>query len=412
MKKYLLTLFFLGIIILLPKFVNAATLSLSPSSGSYSVGQIFTVNILLDTQGQSIDGVDIRYLNYNPSQLEVQDDNATQTGIQITTGNLMPLTQANNVDKTTGKITFSQITAGGSTFKSSGAQILATIHFKILQAVNTTVSFDYVSGRTSDSNIASVGVDILTGVTNGAYGPTSQPPSAPYCGDGACNGSETCSTCSSDCGQCVIPAPAPTSTSVIPPTTPITQTSTPSSSSCVALGTLKGPFGIGRTSEEIKLLQQMLSQDKIIYPEAMVTGYYGNLTIKAVQKFQCKYNIVCSGAPNTSGYGLAGPSTRAKLNQVFSTTGTTCPATPALAITKYLYLGLTNSEVTTLQQILAKDITVYPEGKITGYFGNLTQKAVKSFQCKYQIICSGDPQTTGYGAVGPKTRTKLNEIGK
>ncbi len=213
MKKTLLAVFFTAAIILLPKLVSAATLSLSPNSGSYSVGQIFSVNILLDTQGQSIDGVDIRYLNYNPSQLEVQDDNSSQAGVQINAGSLMPLTQANSVSN--GKITFSQITAGGTTFKSTGAQTLATVRFKVLQSTNTTVSFDFVSGRTSDSNVASGGVDILTAVTNAAYGPTSQPPSAPYCGDGACNGTETCSSCSSDCGQC----PSPST-----PTTPTTPT--------------------------------------------------------------------------------------------------------------------------------------------------------------------------------------------
>ncbi len=120
---------------------------------------------------------------------------------------------------------------------------------------------------------------------------------------------------------------------------------------------------------------------------------------------------MCSGTPDTNGYGLAGPSTRTKLNHVFGATGANCQTIPvSAAITKWLYLGSSNTEVATLQQILAKDATVYPEGKITGYFGNLTQKALQAFQCKYNIVCSGTPDSTGYGATGPKTRAKLNEL--
>jgi hypothetical protein len=75
-----------------------------------------------------------------------------------------------------------------------------------------------------------------------------------------------------------------------------------------------------------------------------------------------------------------------------------------------LYLGSQGNDVKKLQEFLAKDKTIYPEGEITGYFGLLTKKAVQRFQCKYNIVCSGTPYSTGYGAVGFKTRTKLNEL--
>lgn len=42
-------------------------------------------------------------------------------------------------------------------------------------------------------------------------------------------------------------------------------------------------------------------------------------------------------------------------------------------------------------------------------FGGLTLKAIKKFQEKWGIAKNGD---TGYGVVGPKTRAKLNEVGK
>lgn len=60
-----------------------------------------------------------------------------------------------------------------------------------------------------------------------------------------------------------------------------------------------------------------------------------------------------------------------------------------------------------LQALLAKDRTIYPEGLVTGYFGPATKRAVEAFQKKYNIVSSGTPETTGYGAVGPKTSAAL-----
>ncbi|TSC96945.1 MAG: hypothetical protein Athens101426_1, partial [Parcubacteria group bacterium Athens1014_26] len=46
----------------------------------------------------------------------------------------------------------------------------------------------------------------------------------------------------------------------------------------------------------------------------------------------------------------------------------------------------------------------------TGYYGKLTMQAIQRFQVKYNIVSSGSPETTGYGAIGPKTMNKINEL--
>ena len=52
------------------------------------------------------------------------------------------------------------------------------------------------------------------------------------------------------------------------------------------------------------------------------------------------------------------------------------------------------------QGLLAADMA-------TGYFGRLTQAAVKKLQAAHGLVSSGTPQTTGFGSVGPKTRALL-----
>ncbi len=88
---------------------------------------------------------------------------------------------------------------------------------------------------------------------------------------------------------------------------------------------------------------------------------------------------------------------------------TPSPEAPVIIFSKLLYLGLKDTQVQKLQELLSANRTLYPEGKVTGFYGLLTQKAVQRFQCQYNIICSGS-SVAGYGLVGPKTRQKLNEL--
>jgi len=78
---------------------------------------------------------------------------------------------------------------------------------------------------------------------------------------------------------------------------------------------------------------------------------------------------------------------------------------PPVVLTFNLRLGstdaATNGEVSKLQQFLAKDSAIYPEGLITGYFGSLTKAAVKRWQTKNGI--------QSVGAVGPVTRGAIKQ---
>jgi len=76
-----------------------------------------------------------------------------------------------------------------------------------------------------------------------------------------------------------------------------------------------------------------------------------------------------------------------------------------------LSFGDRGDEVTKLQELLAKDPAVYPEGLVTGYFGSLTRAAINRFQEKHaNEILAPYGLTKGVGFVGPKTLEKLNEL--
>lgn len=76
-------------------------------------------------------------------------------------------------------------------------------------------------------------------------------------------------------------------------------------------------------------------------------------------------------------------------------------------IGRTLKYGSSGDDVTRLQQFLAQDITVYPGGQATGYYGGLTQAAVQKWQTKFNIVSSGSPGTTGFGVVGPRTAAAI-----
>lgn len=80
------------------------------------------------------------------------------------------------------------------------------------------------------------------------------------------------------------------------------------------------------------------------------------------------------------------------------------------AISTSLDFGDTGSEVTELQTYLATNSSIYPSGLVTGYFGPLTQAAVQRFQTAQGIVSSGNPESTGYGRVGPLTRARINAL--
>lgn len=89
--------------------------------------------------------------------------------------------------------------------------------------------------------------------------------------------------------------------------------------------------------------------------------------------------------------------------KIMQLTGQSASNSSCITLSYNLYAdqtdGTTNGEVSKLQRFLG--------GSVTGYFGPATLQLVQQWQASHGIVSSGSPDTTGYGYVGPKTRTAM-----
>lgn len=69
--------------------------------------------------------------------------------------------------------------------------------------------------------------------------------------------------------------------------------------------------------------------------------------------------------------------------------GTQANINTTLALLGEMSEGMTGEQVKLLQTTLAGDASIYPEGKVTGYYGKLTKEAVKRFQKKHGLKIDG-----------------------
>jgi len=144
--KALGVLFFLFFVF--PGKINAQKLYLNPSSGSFEVGQNFSVEVMIDTEGQEVVASDAK-VSFNNSQLEV---------VGVDKGNFF--------DEVVNYVGENSVLVGGffndQLKKKTGVGKLAIITFKGKTAGTTSLSFVCSAGKFDESNIISVtGQDII-----------------------------------------------------------------------------------------------------------------------------------------------------------------------------------------------------------------------------------------------------------
>ena len=137
-----------------PQSLYAATLKLSPETGVYTVGGIFTANILVNTAGKPINAAE-GSLTYNPRELQVLSLSKNNSIFNLWT--IEP-----SFSNSTGKITFGGGSPSGYT---GGGGVVVSMTFKILAAGTPKVTFSTGSVLAADGQ----GTNVLSGMSGGAY---------------------------------------------------------------------------------------------------------------------------------------------------------------------------------------------------------------------------------------------------
>lgn len=146
-------------------YAQAATLALSPTSGTFNKGCSFTVDINLNTGGAATDGTDA-ILIFDTSRF---------TADSITPGTIYADYPGSSTDNQAGKVLVSGLSSVTSAF--SGQGVFATVGFTVKDNASTGASLIKIDfdpndkTKTTDSNVVqrSTVVDILNSVTNGTY---------------------------------------------------------------------------------------------------------------------------------------------------------------------------------------------------------------------------------------------------
>ncbi len=177
-------------------------------------------------------------------------------------------------------------------------------------------------------------------------------------------------------------------------------------------------LSVGSTGEDVRQLQIFLNANGFRVAQSGAgspgkeTTSFGAATKAAVAKYQASKGIQPPA-------GRFGPATRASVNAANGSDAAAPANDPAPAAPKKpsLMLGSKGSLVKTLRTALralgyfapygsAPDVPANAAAE-TDVFGPTTETAVKKFQCDKVIICYGNPVSTGWGLVGPKTRALL-----
>lgn len=169
--------------------------------------------------------------------------------------------------------------------------------------------------------------------------------------------------------------------------------------------------GPGMTNSNVRNIQTYLASNPSFYPEGLVTGYYGSLTVAAVQKFQAYHGIVSSGTPATTGYGRVGPSTLAKMNALIAGGVTSSDisgpslSTPNVSLgSNAVTLSWTTNENATARVFYDTTPVQFNEGDINSVgFGQRTgmlASADSNLRTSHSVLVSGlTPNTTYYYTV-------------
>jgi len=153
----------------------------------------------------------------------------------------------------------------------------------------------------------------------------------------------------------------------------------------------------GIKDEDVERLQEFLAQYPDIYPEGLITGYFGPLTEKAVTKFQEKHaEDVLKPYGLNKGTGFVGEKTMAKINKLLTEDiGVSGQIPPGLIITPGIQKKVATTTATTSRRKIV--ICHYPPGNPDArHTITIDESALDAHLAHGDTIgpCSEDPEPT------------------
>ena len=137
-----------------------------------------------------------------------------------------------------------------------------------------------------------------------------------------------------------------------------------------------------------------------------------NVDTETIGAVQAQLDGTYTGVPQGDGEGITGSSSRPAKTDTKDThpplataIGSSTPGA-CLAFARTLVKGSNGPDVASLQGLLMRTGDL-KEASSTGYFGSITEAALKAWQAKQGIVTGGDSSTTGFGSAGPQTRAAL-----
>jgi hypothetical protein len=152
-KSSIKFLLLVGLFFVCTYSVRAAEVLISPSTGTYTVGQSFTVTVQTNPQGKSVNAVEAK-LSFDNTKLSVVSVSKTGSAFSL-------WTTEPSFSNTAGTIDF----GGGSPTPFSTRSNLASVTFRVLAAGSANVSVSSASVLAADG----LGTDVYTGPGNATY---------------------------------------------------------------------------------------------------------------------------------------------------------------------------------------------------------------------------------------------------
>ncbi len=160
-------IFFLIIfaLLFLPGVSRAATFRLSPQSGIYSIGSTFSVSILLDTEGESINALEVA-LAFPPDMLQIVSPSTGQSIVGVWTA-------TPKFDNTTGRLELQGGIPNGITASSA---LVSTVTFRVKSVGEGVVKFLDKSKVLLNNGL---GTNVLNNTHSAVYKFKLPPPAGP-----------------------------------------------------------------------------------------------------------------------------------------------------------------------------------------------------------------------------------------